>query len=337
MTEGFGRCLSDEHSATKSVFPKDKIPLALLLEDASDLDSRLFKVCQDCRQYDRARRERKRERRSLVVNGDDFVCAACYITKSAEERDQNQDGSLSLTCLLCKSKSASKRSRARQSQEEIAVAMGCVCEECNCIPLKKKDGVGFSMTRLFDGCVPVHDKRVPLSEFVSNFRSEIDFRNFTWDHLTETEQRQRGILTDGMPFEPKKESISNLMSRSAKQKESSKTQLLCLLCHVKVTARRTPGKSLLSATRMSKKAHINSKKREIGYCAYCNVSCDDVSDAELAYFQFDHINQSTKFMAVSQMKSYSLAKIDAEIAKCQLLCMYCHQIRTAGQNRKVKQ
>jgi hypothetical protein len=46
-------------------------------------------------------------------------------------------------------------------------------------------------------------------------------------------------------------------------------------------------------------------------------------------FDFDHLRD--KIRNVSSMTSFSLNKIDQEIAKCQLLCCYCHVDKTIKQ------
>ena len=46
--------------------------------------------------------------------------------------------------------------------------------------------------------------------------------------------------------------------------------------------------------------------------------------------QFDHLGVETKLKAVGSMatENYSLAKIQAEIDKCELVCANCHAFRT---------
>lgn len=52
--------------------------------------------------------------------------------------------------------------------------------------------------------------------------------------------------------------------------------------------------------------------------------------------EFDHIDPSNKFMAISEMinRRYQLHKILEEIAKCELVCSNCHQDR--GYKRRQK-
>ncbi len=54
-------------------------------------------------------------------------------------------------------------------------------------------------------------------------------------------------------------------------------------------------------------------------CAKCGNHLD------VLLMDFDHIDPITKFKNVAAMVNYSIEIIDAEIAKCQVLCIYCHK------------
>ncbi len=43
---------------------------------------------------------------------------------------------------------------------------------------------------------------------------------------------------------------------------------------------------------------------------------------------FDHRDDEHKFRGISDMLSYSLERLMAEVAKCDLVCANCHRIRT---------
>ncbi len=51
---------------------------------------------------------------------------------------------------------------------------------------------------------------------------------------------------------------------------------------------------------------------------------------------FDHRNPYTKVVAVSQtvVKSWPIARIQAEMDKCDLVCANCHRIRTSRQQTR---
>lgn len=48
-------------------------------------------------------------------------------------------------------------------------------------------------------------------------------------------------------------------------------------------------------------------------------------------FDFDHIDQTTKSACISTMMTRSQKMLDAELAKCRLLCCYCHKDHTVEQ------
>jgi len=49
--------------------------------------------------------------------------------------------------------------------------------------------------------------------------------------------------------------------------------------------------------------------------------------------EFDHIDPLQKHMAISDMYCYSWPRVKAELAKCQLLCGNCHNIKTITAKR----
>lgn len=48
--------------------------------------------------------------------------------------------------------------------------------------------------------------------------------------------------------------------------------------------------------------------------------------------EIDHINRDNKLFDFGKILNYSIAKIELEIKKCQLLCFECHKTKTIGEN-----
>ena len=76
-------------------------------------------------------------------------------------------------------------------------------------------------------------------------------------------------------------------------------------------------------------AHVNAIKLERG-CADCGLhgyDCGEVQQPSL--LEFDHL-RGPKRASVSRLVlgGYSIASIDAEIAKCEVVCQMHHRIRT---------
>jgi hypothetical protein len=90
--------------------------------------------------------------------------------------------------------------------------------------------------------------------------------------------------------------------------------------------------------RKEKRDYVNRIKRCNGKCANPNCQRDGPSDGlctegfEQCY-DFDHIVEKTKKYTISELVHSNATlkaekpKIDAEIAKCRLLCRNCHHLR----------
>lgn len=79
----------------------------------------------------------------------------------------------------------------------------------------------------------------------------------------------------------------------------------------------------------------SSQKRQRAHQAYIRQiklerGCVDCSyNAHADALQFDHLPEHIKLYTVSGMATYSREKVDAEIAKCEVVCANCHAVRTA--------
>jgi len=90
-------------------------------------------------------------------------------------------------------------------------------------------------------------------------------------------------------------------------------------------ARRAP----YMTTAYDMRGHVNRIKIEIGECVDCGLICDELT---VVAFAFDHLDPTIKTAAISKMvnrpKKYTVAVIETEIAKCELVCHCCHAFRT---------
>jgi hypothetical protein len=133
---------------------------------------------------------------------------------------------------------------------------------------------------------------------------------------------------------------------AAMDEEAAKCRWLCRKCHCKRTAQQQSETKSNKIYLMTKKAiadrkraerglqHINNCKLRLGKCQA--DGCTDVFDGEnLMFYEYDHIDHTTKTRAISAMVTYSIARIDDEISKCILLCGYCHQLRTKIQRQEI--
>ena len=63
-----------------------------------------------------------------------------------------------------------------------------------------------------------------------------------------------------------------------------------------------------------------------GRCADCGLT---LAASHYAVFEFHHLDPSRKDADWSELRLQGKAKIQAELAKCVLLCANCHRVRQA--------
>lgn len=86
-------------------------------------------------------------------------------------------------------------------------------------------------------------------------------------------------------------------------------------------------------TRMIRQIHeaasLRSKHVKTWLCQYLvEHPCVDCNERDIIVLEFDHL--SDKSLNISEMLRgyFSVAKIEAEIAKCEVVCANCHKRRT---------
>lgn len=83
-----------------------------------------------------------------------------------------------------------------------------------------------------------------------------------------------------------------------------------------------------------KKATVNRKRARIKLRAflfeyYSTHPCVDCGESDPVVLEFDHIQEKYSNIARMANRSFSIGKINSEIAKCEVVCSNCHKRRTA--------
>ena len=113
--------------------------------------------------------------------------------------------------------------------------------------------------------------------------------------------------------------------REAVLEELAKCELVCCACHrVRTQARNTHGEHTgryreLTRTRLTQ-FHEWVNMLKANPC----LDCGKVLRPEA--MDFDHV-RGDKVQSISSMWSWGRAKVEAEIAKCELVCANCHRVR----------
>ena len=133
----------------------------------------------------------------------------------------------------------------------------------------------------------------------------------------------------------KLKNISRMVLENASKeviiKEISKCELVCCLCHNIRTQKRLDDKypeKKYTPTILRNIEIINKIKSS--KCYKCGIQ------RGLCNMQFDHIDPSTKFRNVSQLKSFKLKTLLLEVNKCKVICALCHRKKSICEQRSGK-
>lgn len=335
----FLRCNGRSHNSS-SKYPRERVPAELFRKAPDDPNSEFWKNCIDCRRR-RAEAVRdyiKRCREKIESKGL-LQCVDCMMPFKKEEMATNYDGTKSASCISCKKikkeRAAAKANIYRKIKMEMIEKHECSCYKCKFLFFKPLEGsliVGRIATYLKEDnkrYIMYEDKEYRASYIIDMLKDDLEIEIIQLDHLSEEEQRERGILKDGEKFIPKKERVSALSSEHSMRLEALRTQNLCIKCHMEESIRREKGKRK-SPQEIVKYNYVRELKK-LG----C-VSCGFKDDASERFFEFDHINPDEKTEAIArmvQLYDYSMDDLIKECAKCRIFCAFCHRMHTRNQIR----
>ncbi len=125
-----------------------------------------------------------------------------------------------------------------------------------------------------------------------------------------------------------------LTSRSRLLEEAAKCDIVCANCH-RIRTKRRFELVRTSVSEVGKSAYLGRKRRAWRDHARLldrlkGVPCDDCGGEYPAWaMDFDHRDPSNKRYTVSRMVGRAgVARIMAEVAKCDIVCANCHRART---------
>jgi hypothetical protein len=104
----------------------------------------------------------------------------------------------------------------------------------------------------------------------------------------------------------------------------------CVAANSREHYRRNKDSYLAKNRRNKPKYKQRNRSRKAEYVA--DLACIDCGETDPVVLEFDHRDATTKVANVSRlMAAHSWAKVQAEIAKCDLRCVNCHRKHTATQ------
>lgn len=136
----------------------------------------------------------------------------------------------------------------------------------------------------------------------------------------------------------KDKDVSEFRERSEKRNGVVRNGLesWCIVCHQEYSKAhyQTYGKNP-NVSHASYRAHKERRKRNREWVlSYLQTHpCVDCGEVDIVVLDFDHRNPEEKVAAISAMvpAGVNLAKLEAEVAKCDVRCANCHRRRTAKQ------
>ena len=328
-------------------YPRERVPIEMFAYKSKNKKDE-SNSCICCREFRDARVKSYTEKykKETEKNGK-FYCLCCNKKVEAIKQAINLDGSKNNYCIECRGKkneygakhTAHMKNVFRTIQKEFMEVNECSCERCKCILVKPEDGgkyvVELPTYEEDDIRLVIYKGEVhTAADFIQEYEDILEFRTMEFDHLTEAEQRERGIIGDGEEYIRKKNCVSAMQNEYSMRKESEITQQLCCKCHLIVTIERELGNKWLSPEGKKKLEYANNLKKEFG----CEV-CKFKDDSLLRYLEFDHLFPADKIDCISRMvqdDKYTLENLIEECKKCRILCRSCHKIHSDHQRKQMK-
>jgi hypothetical protein len=330
-------CSSEAHIRSGSSYSKEEVPIDLFRKEPGNIKSELFSSCKDCRNYlANNHKDHINKQKIIASENDKFYCINCHKHYETSGRALNKDNTLSVSCIDCKSVEKLLPIKLNEISNIIKIEFiqkyKASC--CLCKILYLKDPINNSAielktyinnNRLY---VDIDGKQYETMDFIKYSDMELELDILQFDHLTEEEQRERGSLLSHEQYIPKKYDVSRARSEASMRLESLKCQLLCARCHVMETVRREEGIILPAGNRKKKLDYTNELK--LKGCEICKYQNPDLP----RFFDFDHLDPTTKTRNISKIvheSKYTFDELITEISKCRILCHHCHIIHTKTQ------
>jgi hypothetical protein len=117
--------------------------------------------------------------------------------------------------------------------------------------------------------------------------------------------------------------------------EIERCEVRCANCHRRATAHRSG--SIRATGRLDDPAIglRATKRRNVRHMfTALRTGCVDCGERDLLVLEFDHVGEKRSNVTALGWSETSLARLDAEIALCEVRCCNCHRRRTAGQRRR---
>lgn len=339
----FKFCISSNHKDVSN-FPQDKVPIEMFFSKIGR--KKILDNCSDCREHIYKVKSLYKEKLiEKSKNNDLGFCKKCYVVLEKENMRFNEDGEISNFCLFCSEKipeiNLKNKKRIKEIYYQILIEeiykYESSCQRCKLIFLKPENDNIVKELNIYEkdgkNYVKYKEQEYLVLDFLDKYENLLEFRIIDFDHLTEEEQRERGILLPEEEYIPKINSVARMSNENSMRKEANKCQHLCCKCHVVVTNMRKfkDTKNNSSPEFLKRKEYVDKIKSE--GCSVCGFY--DPDPMLRGFMEMDHIDPSTKIKDVTKLIYGSLTFEDLveECSKCRPICKFCHRLHSYNQRK----
>ena len=115
-----------------------------------------------------------------------------------------------------------------------------------------------------------------------------------------------------------------------KNKAKGTRQRWCRVCQAEANSRHYQNNKQIYLDRaLTRNDRVNTENKRSLYAYLSSHPCVDCGEADVRVLEFDHVRGS-KTVEIARLldRAISWAKIEAEIAKCEVRCANCHRRKT---------
>jgi hypothetical protein len=114
------------------------------------------------------------------------------------------------------------------------------------------------------------------------------------------------------------------------QEEIGRCEVVCVNCHRRRTASRSPSWRISAADIDDTLVLLPAERRNLRFvrASLLSSACVDCGIRDLLVLEFDHVGSKRGAVGLLARRGCSLERLKAEIAECEVRCANCHRRRT---------
>ena len=280
------------------------------------------------------------------------VCMTCDTEKDLDEfsRDRTIKCGVKSSCKICIT--ALRKSQAKIERDKETLDGKSRSHKCFTCKLEKKSSEFYKANERKSGvmsncktCMIVisENKRKIMNNYRNALKSEgcasCKFQTTTALQFAHIDRTKKHRTKSGKTLNPTRINCVKVF-----EKELKFLEVLCANCHRLRTTQENKDMRVETESaiyhrkkRLQSQSIVNNEKLKRKCCVDCKF---EVLEQNVSVFEFDHVDPSTKINDISKMSNiigyFTFQQIQDEMAKCELRCANCHQIKTYNDRKNKK-